>query len=238
MSSKQKELQQNQNFENECSNKVGNTISVASKSKKNRKSPTPNNFDNIELNTCNITTREDVQSPAYSDISDDSTPVNEQDLIDKQNSKNMEVIKKSPEIGMTPGAIPPNSQSNVSSTLGNYGVYQFYQQQQFIVPATVDPQQSGKSNLNIGNTTIMSPSVSQQHAVSESNNKKDSSIDIISKTNQHQINQSCLDVNKDIVRPLSGSSSQANSELNTSLGSGPLSNTTPSKPVSHFYAFK
>lgn len=36
-------------------------------SKKNRKSPVPIDFDN-SIN------RDDVQSPAYSDISDDSTP--------------------------------------------------------------------------------------------------------------------------------------------------------------------
>lgn len=40
------------------------------KSKKNRKSPTPNDFENTQSNRS-----EDVQSPAYSDISDDSSPV-------------------------------------------------------------------------------------------------------------------------------------------------------------------
>lgn len=233
LSSKHKEIQQNQSLEKDCGNKNITTISVVGKSKRNRKSPTPNNFDGIELNTCNITNREDVQSPAYSDISDDSTPVNEQDLIEKQNSKNIEVLKKSQDIGMTSGTISSNSQSNGSSSLGNYGVYQFYQHQQFMVPSTVDQQQSGKSNLNIGNTI----SVSQQHVISEINNKKETSVDVISKTNQHQINQSCLEANKDIVRPLGVSSTQSSSEL-SALGSAPLNNTPPSKPVSHFYAFK
>lgn len=40
------------------------------KPKKNRKSPTPNDFENTQSNRS-----EDVQSPAYSDISDDSSPV-------------------------------------------------------------------------------------------------------------------------------------------------------------------
>jgi hypothetical protein len=41
-----------------------------SKQKKNRKSPGPGDFDNSASSRA-----EDVQSPAYSDISDDSTPV-------------------------------------------------------------------------------------------------------------------------------------------------------------------
>lgn len=40
------------------------------KPKKSRKSPTPGDFDGS-------TNREDVTSPAYSDISDDSVPVND-----------------------------------------------------------------------------------------------------------------------------------------------------------------
>jgi hypothetical protein len=41
-----------------------------SKQKKNRKSPGPGDFENSASSRA-----EDVQSPAYSDISDDSTPV-------------------------------------------------------------------------------------------------------------------------------------------------------------------
>lgn len=41
-----------------------------SKQKKNRKSPGPSEFDVAAANRA-----EDVQSPAYSDISDDSAPV-------------------------------------------------------------------------------------------------------------------------------------------------------------------
>lgn len=46
----------------------------AVKQKKCRKSPGPVEFDGIA-------SRDNVQSPAYSDISDDSTPVGEQDIL-------------------------------------------------------------------------------------------------------------------------------------------------------------
>lgn len=54
------------------------------KQKKNRKSPTPNDFENTQSNRS-----EDVQSPAYSDISDDSSPVvDSTDLSGKYFNKN------------------------------------------------------------------------------------------------------------------------------------------------------
>lgn len=54
------------------------------KQKKNRKSPTPNDFENTQSNRS-----EDVQSPAYSDISDDSSPVvDSTDLSGKYLTKN------------------------------------------------------------------------------------------------------------------------------------------------------
>lgn len=64
------------------------------KSKKNRKSPTPNDFENTQSNRS-----EDVQSPAYSDISDDSSPVvDSTDLSGKylknnNNNFNLNLIK-------------------------------------------------------------------------------------------------------------------------------------------------
>ena len=47
-----------------------------SKQKKNRKSPAPNDFDNSIVSRA-----EDVRSPAYSDISDDSTSVVDSELL-------------------------------------------------------------------------------------------------------------------------------------------------------------
>lgn len=51
-----------------------------SKQKKNRKSPAPNdNFDNSIVSRA-----EDVRSPAYSDISDDSTSVVDSELLGRK----------------------------------------------------------------------------------------------------------------------------------------------------------
>ncbi|XP_046809835.1 probable serine/threonine-protein kinase DDB_G0282963 isoform X2 [Lucilia cuprina] len=212
--------------------------SAIPKPKKGRKSPSPAGYDPVELNTCNISSRDDVQSPAYSDISDDSTPVNDQDHIDKV-SKNSEVVKKSQDIGLSSTSCNSN-QSSISTTLGNYGVYQFYQQQQFITPPTSDQPTKNTLNTNIGSTIIPS-SLTQQQTVSEFNTKKEPPLDLISKANSNQIhsNQHCQEVNKDSTRPVCIATSQSNSELSNvpSVVSSALNSTCPSKSVSHFYAF-
>lgn len=210
--------------------------STVSKSKKGRKTPTPADYDAVEVNTCNISSREEVQSPAYSDISDDSAPVNESDIIDKGNvSKNSDIIKKPQDVGLSSSSSCPSNPSNITSTLGGYGVYQFYQQQQFIVPSSAEQQSSEKNTLS-SNNTIISPSLNQQ-SVTEFNTKKDPSLDLMSKGN---LNQHCQEINKDCSRPICVTSSQGNSEISNipSIGSSALTSTAPSKPVSHFYAFK
>lgn len=59
------------------------------KQKKNRKSPTPNDFENTQSNRS-----EDVQSPAYSDISDDSSPVvDSTDLSGKYFNKKKTILQ-------------------------------------------------------------------------------------------------------------------------------------------------
>ncbi|XP_065368364.1 mucin-17 [Calliphora vicina] len=214
--------------------------SAVAKSKKGRKSPSPNDYDAVELNTCNISSRDDVQSPAYSDISDDSTPVNDQDHIDKVNvSKNSDIIKKPQDIGISSTSCP-SGQSNISSTLGNYGVYQFYQQQQFIVPTAAEQQQPAKNTLstNIGPTIIPS-SMTQPQSASEFTTKKEPPLDLMSKANQLHSNLHCQEINKDSNRPMCVTGSQGNSELSNvpSIGSSALTSTAPSKSVPHFYAF-
>lgn len=103
------------------------------KPKKNRKSPGPGDFDGR-------VSREDVQSPAYSDISDDSTPVVEQEMLDKSvgqaaAAKHIELLgKKPPEVGVGVG-VPPAPAPNMYVP----GMYQFYPAQQQAPPQP--PQQ-------------------------------------------------------------------------------------------------
>ncbi|KAM7342417.1 scribbler isoform 2-T2 [Cochliomyia hominivorax] len=229
-----------QNQKNIGSSKnVSNTL--AAKSKKGRKSPSVNDFDDIEISACNMSSREDVQSPAYSDISDDSTPINEADNIDKENtSKTTDIIKKTQDIELSPSTCPSNP-SNMSSSLGGYGVYQFYQQQKFIVPTSAEQQQSDKNPINSNSGSLIQPSLNQQQCVSEFNVKKDNTLELMSKGNSlhHLSNQHCQEVNKECTRPICVTNSQGNSELSNlpSVGPSALTSTTPSKSISHFYAF-
>ncbi|CAM6032172.1 unnamed protein product, partial [Sphagnum compactum] len=74
-------------------------------SKKNRKSPAPGDFDSS-------VGREDVQSPAYSDISDDSTP----QIVDAEDSALNSVGKKTID-SVAPSQMGP---------LGGYGMFPMY----------------------------------------------------------------------------------------------------------------
>jgi len=107
---------------------------AGSKQKKNRKSPGPSDFEGR-------VSREDVQSPAYSDISDDSTPVAEQELLDKSvgqvvAAKHIELMgKKPPEVGVV--GVPPAPAPNMYVP----GMYQFYPSQQQAPPPPQQQQQ-------------------------------------------------------------------------------------------------
>lgn len=118
---------------------------AASKNKKNRKSPVPGEFEGAM-------SRDGVQSPAYSDISDDSTPVADQEMLDKsQPSKHIDLLSKKPgEVGvLAPGGLP-GAPPNMPPGLSSYGMYQFYQQQQYMVPPPTDAQQAAKGSLPAG----------------------------------------------------------------------------------------
>lgn len=220
-------------------NKTATESSTTTKCKKERNVLT--DYESDKSTTCNIISREDVQSPAYSDISDDSTPINELDHIDKQDStKNSNLVKKSQNIELNTSTDCPSSQTNISSPLNSYGVYQFYQQQQFLVPPPVEQpqQQSAKSTLN---SATISPSLAQHQSVPEFSSKKDQ-LDLLSKTNLNQPppNQHSQEITKDSNRTIYISGGQNDNELSNpaSNGANALNTTTPSKPVSHFYAFK
>ncbi|KAJ9591803.1 hypothetical protein L9F63_001620, partial [Diploptera punctata] len=99
--------------------------------KKNRKSPAGSPHPQPEQQAFGIdpSGREDVQSPAYSDISDDTAPVLESEVGDGKN-KGQNVDKKG-EVGQgpSPHAMP------------HYGMYPFYGQAPYLVPSV---QQDGK----------------------------------------------------------------------------------------------
>ncbi|XP_050324036.1 mucin-19 isoform X3 [Bactrocera neohumeralis] len=181
---------------------------AAVKQKKCRKSPGPVEYDGV-------VTRDNVQSPAYSDISDDSTPVGEQDILDKSQPKLMDLPNKKPtdlgSVGLGSGApgIPP---------LGGYGMYQFYQQQQYLVPPTSSDQQSSQAankgllpSALVQPTLTLPPSQQQQqgaiqsshlmqqqshqqqqqspHLSDYSNKSKDPPLDLMTKSSQQQQQQ-------------------------------------------------
>ncbi|KAF4530764.1 hypothetical protein B566_EDAN007986 [Ephemera danica] len=113
--------------------------------KKNRKSPAsspqPDSLHNgamiygMESSPLALPTpnegREDVQSPAYSDISDDGAPVLESEVGDKGQSKLDKKVESQPQ-----------------HNLGHYGIYPFYGQPPYLVPSvassTVVPSDKGK----------------------------------------------------------------------------------------------
>lgn len=207
-----------------------NRMTSLSKQKKNRKSPPPE--VNIEgFNTCSIS-RDDIQSPAYSDISDDSTSVNEQQLLERQQLKASDIIKKSIDSGVTPESTSSTSgQRTGSSPLSNYGVYQFYQQQQYLVQTAAEPHQLCKGG-NVKNTTLsISPSspTTQNTPLNAECNKKES----------HQnSNQSTQNTNKE-MNQAADSNQISNSFSNLPLmNAGTLNSPASSKPTSHLYAFK
>uniref|UniRef100_A0A336KAU8 CSON004388 protein n=1 Tax=Culicoides sonorensis TaxID=179676 RepID=A0A336KAU8_CULSO len=83
--------------------------------KKNRKSPTPGDFDNS-------TNRDDVQSPAYSDISDDSTP----QIIDgEEKSKHAPANSECASIVGKKSAESPGGPGPIGSLRG-YEMFQMY----------------------------------------------------------------------------------------------------------------
>ncbi|XP_053966394.1 mucin-2 isoform X1 [Anastrepha ludens] len=181
-------------------------VFAAVKQKKCRKSPGPVEYDGV-------VTRDNVQSPAYSDISDDSTPVGEQDILDKSQPKLIDLPnKKQSDLG----AVGIGSGSQTIPPLGGYGMYQFYQQQQYLVPPpSSDQQPSQTPNKGLLPSTLVQPSLtlpasqSQQQASIQSshlmqqqqpqqqqqqsplltdyNNKsKDPPLDLITKSSQQQ----------------------------------------------------
>ncbi|XP_059224792.1 uncharacterized protein LOC106092016 isoform X4 [Stomoxys calcitrans] len=181
-----------------------------------------------EYNTSNITSRDEVQSPAYSDISDDSTPVNDQQLEKVHQAKNADIAKKSPDVV----AGCSTSQTTIASPLGGYGMYQFYQQQQFLAQQSAE-QQSNKNNSsnNIVQPSLPATCTSQQTTNNAEGGRKDPPLDLMTKSTTSPSPQ---DSNKDGNQPQTNINSPQTAN-NLSLGAGALNSSIASK--SHFYAF-
>uniref|UniRef100_A0A1A9WQF4 C2H2-type domain-containing protein n=1 Tax=Glossina brevipalpis TaxID=37001 RepID=A0A1A9WQF4_9MUSC len=190
------------------------SFGLVGKQKKNRKSPCPGEYDEGGVSGNNITSRDDVQSPAYSDISDDSTPIQDTEALEKnQSTKHIDLLKKPQEIEMSgSGGNISAGQHSLPPSLGGYNMYQFFQQQQFIVQPSAEQQQLNKPTIPTG---IVQPSnqistqQSSQHSQSQlsnahnlqqqqtsnhldySNKTKDPPLDLITKNvaNQQQPHQ-------------------------------------------------
>ncbi|XP_061391300.1 uncharacterized protein LOC133326697 [Musca vetustissima] len=224
---------------NSKENNTSSKSPVIAKQKKPRKSPGLGEFDVDGFSTCNMPSREEVQSPAYSDISDDSTPVNEHQIPEKAlPQKTSDMAKKSPEIILSSGAgCSSNIQTAVTSSLSGYGVYQFYQQQQFLGQPPIE-QQSNKNSIS-GSAIHQSLSVSCPAQQSPNNidiNRKDPALDLITKPTSATLHDSSTS-SHDIKDASQIQSSTAPNQVPTSL---PLASSTINsapKPVSHFYSF-
>ncbi|XP_067633114.1 zinc finger protein 608 isoform X2 [Eurosta solidaginis] len=170
------------------------------KQKKGRRSPGLGEYDGV-------VTRDNVQSPAYSDISDDSTPVGEQDILDKSQPKLIDIPnKKTSDLG---AASIASGAQNIAP-LGGYGMYQFYQHQQYLVPPPSSDQQSS-NNKGLLPSALVQPPVAlpspqsqqgamqsshlmqqqqshqqQQSILADYNKNKDPPLDLITKSSQQQ----------------------------------------------------
>lgn len=110
--------------------------------KKNRKSPAGSPHPQPEQPTFGLDAasgREDVQSPAYSDISDDAAPVLESEVGSDGKAKGQGPDKKGDAVvggqGPSPHSIPP------------YGMYPFFSQPPYLVPSV---QQDSKAKESVG----------------------------------------------------------------------------------------
>ncbi|XP_058455502.1 mucin-2 isoform X2 [Malaya genurostris] len=135
------------------------------KQKKNRKSPVPSDFDVATANR-----NEDVQSPAYSDISDDSAPVVDTSDLDKtKGAQLVDVGKKSND--SIPGQLAP---------LSGYGMYPYYPGMPH-QPPYYAPDHSGKPP-GLGHSPL-GPNANVDYK------NKEPPLDLMNKPNQHQQQQ-------------------------------------------------
>ncbi|XP_055540304.1 zinc finger protein 609 isoform X2 [Wyeomyia smithii] len=134
-----------------------------SKQKKNRKSPGP---ADIDVAAC--TRAEDVQSPAYSDISDDSAPVVDASDLDKLKSQPIVDVSKKTNEGVQ-GQMGP---------LSSYGMYPYYPGMPH-QPPYYAPDHSGKTP-HIGHSPLSSSGAAMDYK------NKEPPLDLMNKPNQQQ----------------------------------------------------
>lgn len=135
--------------------------------KKQRKSPAGSPQPEIPLQfTGDSSGREDVQSPAYSDISDDAAPLPEPEAGEKSKAQNDKKTETSGQ--QIPHNIPPQ-----------YGMYPFYGQPPYLVPSVQQPQGPlPQSQLNAGDNKakpdVVTDKIPCDKPISDKEGKKDS----------------------------------------------------------------
>ena len=166
---------------------------VKSQKKRKESAGVPLDYESSSSN------RDDVQSPAYSDISDDSTPVVETEIIGNRTTassfhsshddgtkrvfqfsdktqpahpKHPEVVKKAADVG------PPTQ----LGPLGGFGMYPFYSQP----PYLVQPPPSEHSNMGKSQSQPPPGSIPPVGMVQDYNKIKEPPLDLMTKPSQSQ----------------------------------------------------
>lgn len=165
--------------------------SVLKMPKKQRMEANSENNDSEQVNR----DREDVQSPAYSDISDDSTPV-----FDSENVKEKVPTEKrqSSTIAVKKPADVLPQQSQMTS-MGGYNMYPFYPHPQppYMMQQPPQGQQIGSPN-NSSSPKSPTPQTDAQTTAQDFSKNKNAMMDLMTKAPQPNIKES----NKSPTPPL------------------------------------
>ncbi|XP_058820485.1 zinc finger protein 608 isoform X2 [Topomyia yanbarensis] len=185
-----------------------------SKQKKNRKSPGPSDFDIAAANRA-----EDVQSPAYSDISDDSAPVVDASDLDKTTKGSQLVdVSKKPNEGI-PGQLAP---------LSGYGMYPYYPGMPH-QPPYYAPDHTGKP-----------PGLGHSPLGSNANvdyKNKEPPLDLMNKPNQHQQQQPPPSQQGQPPHNQQLLTGDIGSQANKEATGVPLTHPGAGKMMQHFYPY-
>ncbi|XP_065076915.1 serine-rich adhesin for platelets isoform X2 [Ochlerotatus camptorhynchus] len=184
-----------------------------SKQKKNRKSPGPSEFDVAAANRA-----EDVQSPAYSDISDDSAPVVDASDLDKSKGPSLPDVQKKP------------NEAGQLGPLSGYGMYPYY-------PA-MPHQSSYYSSDHPGKPPGLGHSPLGPNAAVDYKSKEPP-LDLMNKPNQHQHQQQQHPPPPQPGQPphLQLPPGEANAQPNKDCPTGPPAHAGAGKMMQHFYPY-
>ncbi|XP_055705060.1 mucin-19 isoform X2 [Phlebotomus papatasi] len=178
-----------------------------SKQKKNRKSPII--AENANENASSVNRPDDVKSPAYSDISDDSTPV-----IESENTEKLRLVKGIDE------RQPVAEVSSNSINIGNFGMYPFYSQSSFMMSPEHLRAQAGKAPVaGAGAPRVAGPT---DYGSKASKEPQPPPVDLMNKSQS--------------VDPAAGGGNSGPPPPQMSLKDFP-SNAQQAKVLSHFYPY-